>query len=224
MSTPYEQHGRTEQKQRTRAALVAAARELVARGSTPTVEDAAEAASVSRTTAYRYFPNQRALLAAAHPETAATSLLAEDPPDDPASGSTPCVEAFTAIIVEHRGPAADDAAALAGAADAERRSCPCGRAGRSGGSPKRWSRARRAVRRRAPPARAGDPQCHRHRGAGLAHRHRGSLARRSGGPHAIERPRHLPGRTHLRRRPGRGRAGSPLVSGSSRWVGYRRRP
>ena len=32
------------------------------------VEDAAAAASISRTTAYRYFPNERALLVAAHPE------------------------------------------------------------------------------------------------------------------------------------------------------------
>ncbi|MCU1456443.1 MAG: regulatory protein TetR, partial [Actinomycetia bacterium] len=69
MST-YELDGRTQQKQRTRQALVNAAREQVARGLAPTVEESAEAASVSRATAYRYFPNQRALLAAAHPETA----------------------------------------------------------------------------------------------------------------------------------------------------------
>ena len=63
--------GRTEQKRRTRDALVAAARDLVVSGITPTVEQAAAAAAISRPTAYRYFPNQRALLAAAHPETAA---------------------------------------------------------------------------------------------------------------------------------------------------------
>ena len=65
MSIPYEALGRTRQKERTRGALIAAARELVAQGTTPTVEEAAAAASISRTTAYRYFPNQRALLAAA---------------------------------------------------------------------------------------------------------------------------------------------------------------
>ena len=59
------------QKGRTRAALVEAARDLVAAGQTPTVEAAAQAAAISRTTAYRYFPNQRALLLAAHPETGA---------------------------------------------------------------------------------------------------------------------------------------------------------
>ena len=82
MSIPYEARGRVEQKRRTRDALVAAARELVARGVTPTVEAAAAEASVSRTTAYRYFPSQRALLLAAHPETGATSLLPADAPDD----------------------------------------------------------------------------------------------------------------------------------------------
>ena len=82
MSTAYELNGRVHQKRRTRDALVAAARELVAHGDTPTVEAAAEAASISRTTAYRYFPNQHALLAAAHPETVATSMLPDDPPAD----------------------------------------------------------------------------------------------------------------------------------------------
>jgi AcrR family transcriptional regulator len=83
MAIPYERTGRTRQKARTRAALLDAARELLAAGGTPKVEDAAEAAGISRATAYRYFPNQRALLVAAHPEIEATSLLGEDPPADP---------------------------------------------------------------------------------------------------------------------------------------------
>jgi AcrR family transcriptional regulator len=82
MSIPYETTGRTAQKQRTRNDLLAAARELVTAGQTPTVEAAAEAASISRTTAYRYFPNQRALLGAVNPETAMVSLLGETPPTD----------------------------------------------------------------------------------------------------------------------------------------------
>src|SRR5262245_49995089 len=80
---PYEQHGRTAQKQRTRNSLIAAARGLLAAGRTLTVEATADAASISRTTAYRYFPNQRALLIAAHPEIDARSLLPPDPPADP---------------------------------------------------------------------------------------------------------------------------------------------
>jgi AcrR family transcriptional regulator len=83
MAISYEQTGRTRQKARTRAALVDAARVLLAGGRTPTVEEAAEAAGISRATAYRYFPNQRALLVAAHPEIEATSLLVEDAPAAP---------------------------------------------------------------------------------------------------------------------------------------------
>jgi AcrR family transcriptional regulator len=83
MSIPYERTGRTRQKARTRADLVSAARELLGRGRTPTVEDAAEAAGVSRATAYRYFPNQRALLVAAHPMIEMEALLGDDPPADP---------------------------------------------------------------------------------------------------------------------------------------------
>jgi AcrR family transcriptional regulator len=100
MSTPYEQQGRTKQKQRTRYALVAAAQDLVARGLTPTVEDAAVDADVSRATAYRYFPNQAALLAAAHPETAKSSLLPTNPPDDPDARVALVVAAFTKLIVD----------------------------------------------------------------------------------------------------------------------------
>ncbi len=53
---------RLNQRRRTRAALVAAAAEAVRRGQTPTVAEAAEAAGVSRATAYRYFGSQDALL------------------------------------------------------------------------------------------------------------------------------------------------------------------
>jgi hypothetical protein len=103
MSIPYELNGRVDQKRRTRDALVTAARELVAQGQTPTVEAAAETAAISRTTAYRYFPNQRVLLAAAHPETAAVSMLPADAPDAPEDVETRLdlvVDAFTRMIVE----------------------------------------------------------------------------------------------------------------------------
>ena len=83
MTVPYERTGRTNQKSRTRAALIAAARELLAQGVTPTIEGAAAAAAISRTTAYRYFPNLRALLAAAYPHIEQRSLLGPNPPEDP---------------------------------------------------------------------------------------------------------------------------------------------
>lgn len=81
MSIPYESSGRTAQKMRTRKALIDAARALITSGVTPTVEDAAAEASISRTTAYRYFPNQRDLLVAAYPENELRSLLGDHPPD-----------------------------------------------------------------------------------------------------------------------------------------------
>ena len=100
MSIPYELSGRTRQKQRTRSALVAAARDLVARGHTPTVDEAATIASVSRTTAYRYFPSQRALLVAAHPEIEARSLLPETAPSDVVARLDAVVMAFLHLIVD----------------------------------------------------------------------------------------------------------------------------
>ena len=59
----YESYGRRRQKQRTRDALKTAAAELLAEGHVPTVAEVAERAEVSRATAYRYFPNQDALVA-----------------------------------------------------------------------------------------------------------------------------------------------------------------
>lgn len=81
-ATRYDQTGRTAQKARTRAALLAATGGFLDEGVSPTVEQAADRAGVSRTTAYRYFPNQRLLLAAIDPELDAPSLLGANPPDD----------------------------------------------------------------------------------------------------------------------------------------------
>lgn len=53
---------RANQKARTRAAIIAAAKELQRKGTAPTIEQAAEHARVSRATAYRYFPTKEALL------------------------------------------------------------------------------------------------------------------------------------------------------------------
>lgn len=100
MSIAYESAGRTHQKQRTRQALVDAARELMARGITPKVDEAAANAFISRTTAYRYFPNQRALLIAAHPEIEARSLLPEVPPADPEARLDIVIRSFLRLIVD----------------------------------------------------------------------------------------------------------------------------
>jgi AcrR family transcriptional regulator len=100
MSIPYELTGRRHQKARTRDALIDATRELLAEGLTPTVEQAAAAASISRTTAYRYFPNQRALLLAAHPEIDAPSLLSEPAPEDADERFELVVQALTRLVVD----------------------------------------------------------------------------------------------------------------------------
>ena len=84
---PSDTSGRVNQKRRTRAAIVTAARAMLDRGESPTVAQAAEEALVSRTTAYRYFPTQESLLL----ELSLTLSVAEI--DDllarPLDGSTP---------------------------------------------------------------------------------------------------------------------------------------
>lgn len=100
MSTGYEQDGRIAQKQRTLDALIDGARRLMAEGVVPTIEATAEAAQVSRTTAYRYFNSQRDLVAAAHPLTEVTSLLPDDPPSDPAERLSIVVDRYLEALVD----------------------------------------------------------------------------------------------------------------------------
>jgi AcrR family transcriptional regulator len=53
---------RANQRRRTKAAIMEGARALLLEGKVPSVAEAAEAAGVSRATAYRYFPTQGALV------------------------------------------------------------------------------------------------------------------------------------------------------------------
>src|SRR5918997_2008322 len=101
MEVPYLHTGRTNQKARTREALIAAARQLLAEGVTPTVEAAAAEAAIGRTTAYRYFPNSRALLAATYPEIEMDSLLGADPPEEPLARLEIMAESLTRQILEY---------------------------------------------------------------------------------------------------------------------------
>ena len=101
MDVPYLQTGRTNQKVRTRDALIVAARRLLAEGVTPTIEEAAAEAAIGRTTAYRYFPNSRALLVATFPELEMDSLLGANPPEDPLARLEIVAETLTRGIVEH---------------------------------------------------------------------------------------------------------------------------
>jgi AcrR family transcriptional regulator len=95
MAMPYESTGRTRQKSRTRQALLDACRELLAEGLTPGVEEAAARAQVSRTTAYRYFPNQRSLLVAAQPEIQPDTLLGDEAPTEVRARLEMFMTAFT---------------------------------------------------------------------------------------------------------------------------------
>ncbi|MEY9783428.1 TetR/AcrR family transcriptional regulator [Sinorhizobium fredii] len=101
MSVPYECTGRKQQKARTRRALVEATRRLLTEGITPTVEQAADAGAISRTTAYRYFPNQRSLLLAAHPEIDLHTLLGDNPPTDPEARIDLAVKTLAELTVEN---------------------------------------------------------------------------------------------------------------------------
>lgn len=100
MSTGYEHQGRTQQKQRTRTALIEAARRLLAAGTVPTVDEAAAAAAISRTTAYRYFSSQAALLVTAHPELTPPTLLSSDAPADATTRVDGVVAELTRLTLE----------------------------------------------------------------------------------------------------------------------------
>jgi AcrR family transcriptional regulator len=101
VSTAYEDSGRTRQKARTRQQLIATTRELIASGTpSPTVDQVAEASGVSRATAFRYFPNQNAMLIAAHPEMNTSTLLPDEPGNDPVVRLDLAVSTFLAMLVD----------------------------------------------------------------------------------------------------------------------------
>ena len=87
---------RERQKNRTRRALVDTAAELVRRGRSPTVAEVAEAAEVSRATAYRYFPAQEMLLA----EVALSALGGPRSPGSPEDEdfAPPAAEAVSRLV------------------------------------------------------------------------------------------------------------------------------
>lgn len=81
-----EQIGRPNQKTRTRKDLLQAASRLMKQGRSPSLEEIAEEALVSRATAYRYFPSVEALLVEAAVDVAtpeASVLFRDDTSRDP---------------------------------------------------------------------------------------------------------------------------------------------
>lgn len=98
---------RSNQKARTRAAIVEAALGLLRDGVTPTVLGAAEAAKVSRATAYRYFPTQDSLLSevmtitpsSEHVQAALEGMVSQDPQER----LSHLLGLFNRIVVDEEG-------------------------------------------------------------------------------------------------------------------------
>lgn len=106
VTVAYESTGRMNQKRRTRAALKAAAAEFVRRGETPSVGEVAEAALVSKSTAYRYFSSQEALLAEVLLDEVVRADLdavyaASRPPGSAANRLDAVVRADHALVIRH---------------------------------------------------------------------------------------------------------------------------
>lgn len=100
--------GRTRQKQRTRTALKAAAAGLINQGISPTVEQVADAAQVSRSTAYRYFASREALQAEVLLDTAIRDGVeqvhaAASRPTDAADRLAVAIHEDHALVTSHEG-------------------------------------------------------------------------------------------------------------------------
>lgn len=103
-NTSWEEEGRINQKRRTRAAILEAAKHLLREGQMPSVAEAADIACVSRATAYRYFPTQEYLLSEAALESAKTDInhLLEQsaPTDDPGARLDTLVQVLQQVTLE----------------------------------------------------------------------------------------------------------------------------
>lgn len=103
-NTNWEEEGRINQKRRTRTAILEAARRLLREGQKPSVAAAADAAFVSRATAYRYFPTQEYLLSEAALESARTDidrlLERSAPTNDPATRLDTLVQSLQKVTLE----------------------------------------------------------------------------------------------------------------------------
>lgn len=99
--------GRLNQKRRTRNAILAAAAEITRYGQIPTVAEAADAAGVSRATAYRYFPAQNRLLIEAALETTTPVIEAlinqSSQSVDPAIRLDAVVHAIQTTVIANEG-------------------------------------------------------------------------------------------------------------------------
>src|SRR5580658_2165586 len=99
------EHGRVNQKRRTRAAIVAACQQLITAGADINMPAVAHAALVSEPTAYRYFPDLASLLeealAGIEPDPAAALAAAADP-GDPADRVAYAAELLAKLVIERQ--------------------------------------------------------------------------------------------------------------------------
>ncbi len=87
-NSPSDEGGRVAQRRRTRAAIIAATSRLISAGHTPSVDEIAAAADVSRRTVYMYFPTLDQLLldatvGALSAATLEETLTPKGNPEDP---------------------------------------------------------------------------------------------------------------------------------------------
>jgi AcrR family transcriptional regulator len=98
---------RANQKRRTRKDLLQAAARLMKEGRTPSLEEIAEEALVSRATAYRYFPNVEALLIEAPLDLALPDeeqMFRGAPAADPVARMERVDKAFHDMILDNETP------------------------------------------------------------------------------------------------------------------------
>ena len=102
--TPGE-HGRINQKRRTRNAIIAACQQLIGAGADINMPAVARAALVSEPTAYRYFPDLASLLEEAltgiEPDPAA-ALTAGADPGDPVERVAYAAELLARLVIERQ--------------------------------------------------------------------------------------------------------------------------
>src|SRR5918998_4977327 len=88
-------------RRRTRGAMIDAATRLVREGASPSVTEVADAAGVSRATAYRYFPTQESLLAEVIVPDLEAALAAEALPEDLESRFGAAFATIWSSCIEH---------------------------------------------------------------------------------------------------------------------------
>src|SRR6185437_5957024 len=95
--------GRFRQRANTRTLLVKTASELMQSGEIPTVTAVAEAAQVSRRTAYRYFPSQEQLLAEAAIKSARPLVSKTEFPEELTPRIRLLVKTMQGFVYENQG-------------------------------------------------------------------------------------------------------------------------